>query len=364
MAHFDPERSFRRARRNVQRATERVADRVTGRDDQPSPVVTGLLAAAGIGVAAASAWILYSNLAIDHNLRLPLAFPADRKEFFSQKGGRLSYYVDRQAEGRPLVLIHSVNAAASAAEMGPLFNHYRSKRPVFALDLPGFGFSERSKRNYHPVLFEDAILDFLASEVREAADVVALSLSAEFVARAALVAPQLFHSLALISPTGMQESDDETASQSAGLSGISRVMLPVLSIPLWARPFYDLLTTRASIQKFIQQSFVGPVPTDLIDYYYKTAHQPGAEHAPLAFLSGSLFTPEIRRKVYEKVMTPTLVLYDRDPYTSFEMLPHLLSKNRFMEGIRIIPTLGLPHFERTTETASSLNHFWERIDNQ
>jgi pimeloyl-ACP methyl ester carboxylesterase len=48
----------------------------------------------------------------------------------------------------PLLLIHSVNAAASAYEVRPLFDHYRGRRPVYALDLPGFGQSDRSDRLY------------------------------------------------------------------------------------------------------------------------------------------------------------------------------------------------------------------------
>ena len=45
---------------------------------------------------------------------------------------------------------------------------------MFALDLPGFGFSERSDRTYSPVLYRNAITDFLANVVGEAADVVLL----------------------------------------------------------------------------------------------------------------------------------------------------------------------------------------------
>jgi pimeloyl-ACP methyl ester carboxylesterase len=46
----------------------------------------------------------------------------------------------------PMLLVHSVNASASAAEMAPLFDYYRQSRSVYALDLPGFGFSDRSDR--------------------------------------------------------------------------------------------------------------------------------------------------------------------------------------------------------------------------
>ena len=60
------------------------------------------------------------------------------------------------AAGAPLLLVHSVNAAASAAEVRPVFEHYRAPRTVFALDLPGFGFSERSDRVYSPRLMTDA----------------------------------------------------------------------------------------------------------------------------------------------------------------------------------------------------------------
>ena len=76
------------------------------------------------------------------------------------------------------MLIHSINAAASAYELRPLFMEYRGRRPLYAPDLPGFGFSERGDREYSPALYVAAITDLLRSQVREMGpvDLVALSL--------------------------------------------------------------------------------------------------------------------------------------------------------------------------------------------
>ena len=85
---------------------------------------------------------------------LPATVSADRFEF-DRAAGRLSAYVAGQ--GSPLLLVHSVNAAASAAEVRPLHKHYRASRTVFSIDLPGYGFSERSDRPYTPRLMTDAL---------------------------------------------------------------------------------------------------------------------------------------------------------------------------------------------------------------
>ncbi len=340
-------------------------------DKKASPmdlVATGIGALTATTLVAAGGWIIYSNLLIDHNMSLPEAIPADRQIFFSKTAGRLSYYVDRQTSGRPLVLIHSINAAASAYEMRPLFDHYRFKRPVVALDLPGYGFSERSPRVYNPKFFEDAIMDMLVSQVGEPADVVALSLGCEFAARAALNEPGLFHSLTLISPTGLGQRNNQTrpywrASKQAGQPGGSERVYPALSFPLWARALFDLIVSHSSIKYFLQKSFDGPIAPGFIDYDYATSHQPGAENVPLYFISGKLFTPEVSARVYENLKIPVLVLYDRDGFTHFDRLPAVLEKNPLWKASRIKHTLGLPHFEKLAETVDAMDDFWRGQEN-
>ena len=74
-------------------------------------------------------------------------------------------------QGPPLLLVHSINAAASAAELRPLHEHYRASRTVFTIDLPGYGFSERSDRAYTPALMTDALLAMVAQIRRRCGDV-------------------------------------------------------------------------------------------------------------------------------------------------------------------------------------------------
>ncbi|MBZ0280142.1 MAG: alpha/beta fold hydrolase [Anaerolineae bacterium] len=313
-------------------------------------------------LAAPASWIAYSALGIDHNLPLELAVDAERRAFLSSEAGLLSYYVDRRKPGRPLVLLHSINAAASAYEMRPLFEHYRELRPVYALDLPGFGFSERSEREYSPRLYIQAVLDFLMSEVGQPADVIALSLGGEFAAHAALARPDLFRSLTMISPTGFTKREHQESVQWVSQKGLSQGLHGLFAFPLWSQAFYDLLATRSSIRYFLQMNFEDTVDKGLEDYAYATSHQPGARHAPLYFISGNLFTANIYEAVYKRLETPTLVIYDRDPNVRFDLLENILHEGEDWNAARIAPTLGLPQFEQLPHTTRAIDQFWARQD--
>ena len=282
---------------------------------------------------------------------LPDAVSAPRRVLESRRAGRVSYYADTQAQGRPLVLVHSINAAPSAFEMRPLFEHFRSHRPVFAPDLPGFGFSDRSARRYSPELYADALTDFLAEVVREPADVVAFSLGSEFAARAALALPAAVTSLVVLSPTGFSK-------RSLPSGDLSVRVHKALSLPYLSQGLFSLLTSRPSIRYFLGQAFVGQTPPEMVDYAYATAHQPGARYAPLYFLSGQLFTPNVAETLYAQLKLPALTLYDRDPNITFDLLPDLIAHHANWRAERITPTSGIPHWEKTAETVAAMERFW------
>lgn len=321
----------------------------------------GVGSLAGLAGATAAGWIIYSRKAIRHDMPLEPAIDADREDFQTDHEGRLSYYADRRGRGTPLVLLHSVNAAPSAFEMRPIFEQFRGQRPVFAVDLPGFGFSERADRVYSPILYQNAITQFLSRVVGQPADVVALSLSGEFAALSAAHDPDYTRSIVMISPTGFNPPRTDKLAESARQRDARNTLYSALDVALWNRPLFDLITSRPSIQYFLNKSFEGLVPGSMVDYAYQTAHQPAAQHAPTYFLSGKLFTSAVRKTVYTVVECPVLVIYDRDPYTNFEMLPVMLGEHDNWQGVRISPTKGLPHWEAPRRTFRAMVDFWSAI---
>lgn len=288
-------------------------------------------------------------------VELPEALDATRDSFATTHLKEISYYVGGPEDGRPLVLLHSINAAPSAFEMKPLYDHYRGNRRVYVPELPGFGFSDRSDRPYSPELYANAINAFLTNVVQAPADVIAFSLSSEFAARAALAASERFLSLALLSPTGF--SDRKLPS-----GGVGRAMHGFFTLPGLGQGLYELLTKRPSIRYFLRRSYVGEPPEALIDYAYATSHQPGARHAPYYFLAGQLFTRQATETLYAKVELPALVLYDRDANVGFELLPDFLSAHPNWKAVRVAPTLGIPQWERTEGVVAALDEFWSQRD--
>jgi pimeloyl-ACP methyl ester carboxylesterase len=321
-------------------------------------IAKGAGVVAATGLAAAAGWAAYSALFIDHRRTLPPALNAKRYVTATPVSGRLSFYADETASGRPLVLVHSINAAASAYEMRPIFEHFRGKRPVFALDLPGFGFSERADRRYSPDLFIQAILEFVDGELAAAGpvDIVSLSLSSEFCTFAALEEPNYFGSLMMVAPTGFAPRFSAPSPQLAAGTPQAERAYRAASFPLWSQAFYDLIVTRPSIRYFLEKAFAGPVDPGLEEYGYLTSHRPGARYVPLHFISGKLFTPDIQQ-YYGMLTQPVLAFCDQSSYGTADTLPAFVDAHPNWHVRCIEDTGAMPHFERPAETFQEMETF-------
>ena len=297
-----------------------------------------------------------SNVIDGYTMAKPLTPALDAEQFaFTLNGGvTLRGYRGEVSTGVPLVLLHSINAAPSAMEMRPLFEHYRDKRLVLAPDLPGFGVSDRPNLPYSSGLYARWLAEWLDS-LEQPADVVALSLTGEFMARAILEQGVKVRSLSLISPTGMGLRTPPAASNG---SGVDRL----LSSRWVGQPLFRALTSKPSIRWFLGQGFVGPTPEYLVQYAWETARQPGAHFVPLKFLTFSLFTEQAVSRLYSRLKLPCLVLYDRDPNIAFERLPELVEVYGHWAAKQLAPSLGLPHWELTAETIEALEDFWSPPD--
>jgi len=282
------------------------------------PVVLATAASAALGLGLAV--VAWSRCYVNHNVPLTAALRGELVRFRGRRAGNLAYYAagPMRRGVPPLVFIHSINASASSFEMKPLYDHYAQSRRVIALDLPGYGFSDRSDRVYKPALFSDAILDLIEQELGGlAVDAVALSLGSEFLALAAQSRPLYFHSLTFLSATGFSRRSRSLRPNS--------LLLNLLRAPAWRRPIYDLLTSRPSLRFFLRSNQRTRLDRSLVDYAYATSHQPQAENAPYYFITFHLFTPTIF-EVYRLLPHPCLTIHGQDPFSRYDLVGELNGK--------------------------------------
>jgi pimeloyl-ACP methyl ester carboxylesterase len=300
-------------------------------------------------------------------MTLPPALPGERFDFFHPAAGRVGLYAAVEGSGPPLLLVHSVNAAAAASEVRPLYEHHRGSRPVFAIDLPGYGFSDRSDRDYTPRLMVDALHGALAQIQARCGpgpvDALALSLGCEFLARAAMEAPQAFRSLALVSPTGLRGGQ-----AGRGAPGSTRA-LPWLRAVLrgpgsaWGGGLFRLLTRPGVVRHFLRKTWGGPdIDETMWAYAVRTAQEPGAEHAPLCFLSGGLFSADIHT-VYEALAMPVWMSHGvRGDFTDYRGKAFLAQRPNW--HFTQFQTGALPFFEVGPDFHAAYQAFLETAGTQ
>ena len=279
--------------------------------------------------------------------------------------GRLSLYSaepsGQASELPPLLLVHSINASASAAELEPLFEHYRQHRAVYALELPGFGFSDRSDRAYTPRLMTDALhatLALIRSEQNdEASDILAVSLTSEFAARAKFEAPQSIRRLALVSPTGFSGKKRRygPAGGTLGLTWLYRL----LTFDLWRQSIFNGLTRPGVIRYFLNRTW-GSKNIDETFYNYSvlTSRQAGAANAPFYFVSAFLFSADINQ-LYEQLIDPVWVsMATRGDFTDYRGRHTVENKSNWQ--FEAVEGGALPFFEDLTGFTEKLDLFWAK----
>jgi len=270
-------------------------------------------------------------------------------------------HVHVAGNGPPVLLVHSINAAAGAHEMRPLTDRLAHRHTVYVPDLPGFGGSARRDIVYTPRLYTDT-LHAVNAAIRQAhgpspVPALALSLGCEFLARAAVERPDEWGPLALVSPTGLMG----TAAR-RGPPGATRAvpgLHAVLAARWWGPALFRQLTKPSVVRYFLRRTWGGEgVNETLWADAVKAAQAPGAHHAPLYFLSAGLFSADVLA-LYEGLKSPVWASHGtRGDFTDYRGRVHLEGRPNW--AWTVYEGGAMPYFEHPDAFVSALEAFLAR----
>jgi len=295
------------------------------------------------------------------------ALVARRRSLVPDQVGRVGLFSNAReaASGRepPLLLLHGIHPGANAHELHPLFEAFREERRVYAPDLPGFGSSERAARDYTPELYVRAIeslIEHAAQNAGRPIDVVALGLTCEYVAQAVAHSPERVRSLVMISPTGFAVKREQGLFERAARRGKS--LWPIaLAERLGVSPvLFRLLVSKPALRIALRRDTRAPLSKELLRQRFTTTHQPGAEHAVLALLTGALVPPGNPQSVYTRVHCPTLILHANGARPGFGSLESFVKWREHLAAEQI-EDASLQHAAGAAEIEGRLRAFWLRL---
>jgi len=265
--------------------------------------------AGGAGVAALAA----ANAAIRRQASEPddSALGGEAR-FFAWKYGNIFYKSAGQHHpGAPLLFVHGLGPGASSFMWRKNFDPLSTSFRTFAPDLLGFGFSQKpGSAPYSADLYVELITDFIREIAGYPVNLIASSLGAAYAVRVADEHPELISSLVLTAPAG-----SDSFRQKPGVAGAA--FYGLLQSPVLGTSFHNVMSSERSIRDYARKQLFYDhrrVTDRLVANLYATSHQPGAQHAIAAFLSGYLNT-DIRAP-FARLTVPVTMIWGKQDLTT------------------------------------------------
>ncbi|RYE81858.1 MAG: alpha/beta fold hydrolase, partial [Myxococcales bacterium] len=261
---------------------------------------------------------------------------------FAEIEGTRVRYIDR-GQGPAVVLIHGFASALDTwtTVVPTLAKDHR----VIALDLKGFGWTDRPEGDYSPAAQARLVLGLMTERGIDKADLVAHSWGSSVALSAALMAPERVTRLALYDAWVFEEQLPSFFLWSQA-SGLGEVLFGL---------FYKERPDEKIAHAFYDQRFV---TQELADEVEKALDRPGTVPAALAAVRGQRYA-EVQKR-YRTIQQPTLLLWGREDEVTTLPFGERLSRELPHSRLVVYPLCGhFPMLEAanasTTELASFLS---------
>lgn len=262
------------------------------------------------------------------------------RNIYESSMGKISYIV--RGEGSPLLLLHNTNIGGSLKEFKRNIQTLSKNFKVYALDLPGFGCSQKQNLTYTAFPYAAILNSFIEDVIKEPSNVVASGGSCTFVASAAIMKPENFLKAVLICPMGIFEEDLPTNSDNS--------LKTMLEFPLIGTSSYNYFSSKRKLKEYLLNTALFSKENysdELLDDLYVSAHIGGASSRFSFASEKSKFMTLNILHLLSKTDMPLYILWGMDseinPPTNIVFFKNNIKNAKYavFENTKI-----LPHFEK------------------
>ncbi len=261
---------------------------------------------------------------------------------FATVDGTRVRYID-VGQGPAVVLVHGF--ASSLETWAGVIPALSQKHRVIALDLKGFGWTDRPEGDYSPEAQAQLVLHLMDLRGVDRASIVAHSWGASVALAAALAAPQQISRLALYD-AWVYEEQLPPFFHWARSNGVGEMLFGL---------YYKERADEKMALAFFDKSYV---TEELVDAVESAMDRPGTVAAALAAVRGQNYAAIQQR--YRNVTQPTLLLWGREDIVTTSTFGERLSRDLPSSKLIVYPRCGhFPMIEASSASNRDLVSFLE-----
>lgn len=299
------------------------------------------------GTAAATIHILnrvqYSLSTVKDNLS------STENNYYEWRFGKIRYL--KKGNGTPLLLVHDLTVGSSSYEFHKIIDQLSRQYEVYAIDMLGYGLSDKPNMTYTSFLYVQLLTDFIKTIIGKKTDIIATGDSSSLVITTCHNNPEVFNRIVLINPQSLYQLNLIPSKQ-------TRALKLLIDTPVIGTFVYNMITTKYSfLNTFRKYYFADPSKIDETDIYaYMEASHLHDYNSKYSFSShiGRYMNLNILHALKE-INHSVFIIAGEEKKDIHTIIENYLYYNTSIEAAYIEDTKQYPHMEAPEKILNQLD---------
>ncbi len=265
---------------------------------------------------------------------------SEEDQFYEWRFGKIRYR--KKGSGKPVLLIHDLTVGSSSYEFINLVDGLAEKHEVYAIDLLGYGLSDKPNITFTNYLYVQLVIDFIKNVVGRRTDIVASGDSSAIAVMAAHNDGEVIGKLIFLNPQSLSRMNRIPNQR-------TKLVKFLIELPILGTFIYNMVTSKEYLKNtFAEEYFYNPgmITDKVMDAYVTAAHHTDC-NAKFAFASymGRFMNSNILHALKE-IDHSMYIIYGTENEDGESVAEDYISYNHSIEAFPISYTRHLSHLEK------------------
>lgn len=271
--------------------------------------------------------------------------------YYDWRFGKIRY--QKKGNGNPVLLIHDLDIGSSSYEFCKLADELAKANEVYAIDLLGYGLSEKPNFTYTNFLYVQLVNDFIKNIIGKKTTVIASGGSTVIAVMTCHINPELIKNLIFINPENLSKFNQIPSKR-------SKINKYIIEMPVIGTFVYNLISNKESIVKKFKESYYYDFGNSKLEEVYAYLEAAHLNDYCSKYTYASFVGRYMNINIYHALKNidhSIMILFGKECENVEMIKDEYLACNGAIEVYDIEKTKKLPHLEKPEEIAEKCSLF-------